>query len=583
MTANVGGIIAIVLFYLLILAIGLWAAWKTHIRTSRAELLRNEVIMVGRRDIGLILGMFTMTATWVGGAYINGTAEGVYLAGHGLAWTQAPMGFALSLTIGGLFFAKPMRTKKYVTMLDPIQETYGNRIGTLFFIPAAMGELFWTGAVLSALGSSLSVIFEINVNLSVIISALISIFYTLIGGLYSVAYTDMVQLVCIVVGMYISLPFAITHPAVTDIRITSTHYVYREPWVGQIHAKRAWIWIDNYCLMILGGIPWQAYFQRVLSASTAAQAQIMSILASICTVGLAIPSVIFGAVGASTDWNQTSYGLPDPTGRNQTQMILPLILRYLCPSYIGYFGLGAISAAVMSSADSSILSASSMFTRNIYQLALRNEATDNELVWVMRGAIILFGGVAAGMTWLSNSVYGLWYLSSDLIFVLLFPQLLSVLFIKGSNSYGCITGYIFGLILRVGGGEPYLRLQPFICYAGCYLDIQFPGGPIYVQRFPFKTMSMLSSLLINLSVSYLTKYLFNNGMLPRKLDFLENFFTKPTMEKINKVTPLNDGSIDDEEDASLDRDTEDSHDIPQPSEKPVTDEVAEPVIKTVDN
>lgn len=211
------------------------------------------------------------------------------------------------------------------------------------------------------------------------------------------------------------------------------------------------------------------------------------------------------------------------------------------------------------------------------------QATDNELVWVMRGAIILFGGVAAGMTWLSNSVYGLWYLSSDLIFVLLFPQLLSVLFIKGSNSYGCITGYIFGLILRVGGGEPYLRLQPFICYAGCYLDIQFPGGPIYVQRFPFKTMSMLSSLLINLSVSYLTKYLFNNGMLPRKLDFLENFFTKPTMEKINKVTPLNDGSIDDEEDASLDRDTEDSHDIPQPSEKPVTDEVAEPVIKTVDN
>lgn len=46
------------------------------------------------------------------------------------------------------------------------------------------------------------------------------------------------------------MPFAITHPAVTDIRITSTHYVYREPWVGQIHAKRAWIWIDNYCLMV---------------------------------------------------------------------------------------------------------------------------------------------------------------------------------------------------------------------------------------------------------------------------------------------------------------------------------------------
>ena len=52
-------------------------------------------------------------------------------------------------------------------------------------------------------------------------------------------------------------------------------------------------------------------------------------------------------------------------------MILPIVLKYLCPVYISYFGLGAVSAAVMSSADSSILSASSMFARNIYQLSFR--------------------------------------------------------------------------------------------------------------------------------------------------------------------------------------------------------------------
>ncbi|XP_051882504.1 high-affinity choline transporter 1-like [Pristis pectinata] len=583
MAADVGGIVTIILFYLLILAIGIWAAWKTQMRSRRAEMLQNEVIMIGRRDIGLLLGIFTMTATWVGGAYINGTAEAIYLDGHGLAWTQAPIGFALSLTIGGLFFAKPMRSKKYVTMLDPIQETYGNRIGGLFFIPAAMGELFWTGAVLSALGSSLSVIFQMNVNLSIIISALISIIYTLIGGLYSVAYTDMAQLFCIFVGMYISLPFASSHPAVTSISTTYTQYVYHEPWSGTIPAKKAWIWIDNYCLMILGGIPWQAYFQRVLSASTAARAQIMSIVASICTLILAIPSVIFGAIGVSTDWNQTAYGLPDPASRNQTQMILPIMLRYLCPSYIGYFGLGAVSAAVMSSADSSILSASSMFTRNIYHCAFRHEATDNELVWVMRAAIIMFGLAAAGMTWLSNSVYGLWYLSSDLIFVLLFPQLLSVLFIKGCNSYGCITGYIFGLFLRVGGGEPYLRLKPFICYAECYLDIKFPSGPIYVQRFPFKTLSMLSSLLMNLSVSHLTKYLFNNGMLPRKLDFLENFVTEPVKEKTNKVEPLSNDGSDIREAKPSDKEAEDHLDTSRPSKEPVTNEVLDPVISKTDN
>ncbi|XP_067841536.1 high-affinity choline transporter 1-like [Heptranchias perlo] len=583
MSFDVGGLVAIILFYLVILIIGIWAAWKTKIRTSRAELRRNEVIMIGRRDIGLVLGIFTMTATWVGGAYINGTAEGVYFVGHGLAWTQAPIGYAASLIIGGLFFAKPMRTKKYVTMLDPFQNLYGERIGGLLFIPAVMGELFWTGAVLSALGSSLSVIFEINVHLSILISAMIAVFYTLIGGLYSVAYTDMAQLFCICIGLYVSLPFAISHPAVTNIGVTATKYVYRDPWLGSIGTKEVWNWIDNYFLMILGGIPWQAYFQRVLSASSAAHAQVMSIVAAFGSLTLAVPSVIIGAIGASTDWNQTAYGLPDPIHRNQTQMILPIILRYLCPSYIAFFGLGAVSAAVMSSADSSILSASSMFTRNIYQCVFRHEATDRELVWVMRVTIILFGAAASGMTWLSTSVYGLWYLSSDLIFVLLFPQLVSALYIKGSNAYGCLTAYIFGLLLRISGGEPYLHLQPFVCYAGCHLDFRFPTGPKYVQTFPFKTVSMLLSLLTNLGVSRLTKYLFNNGMLPPKLDFLDGFVSQPKKEKTNKIGSLADDNTDLSEQIPSNTNDMDPLNTTAQNNEPVVDEVSSPVISKTDD
>lgn len=53
---------------------------------------------------------------------------------------------------GGLFFAKPMRSRGYVTMLDPFQQLYGKRMGGLLFIPALMGEIFWSAAILSALG-----------------------------------------------------------------------------------------------------------------------------------------------------------------------------------------------------------------------------------------------------------------------------------------------------------------------------------------------------------------------------------------------------------------------------------------------
>lgn len=54
--------------------------------------------MLAGRNIGMFVGIFTMTATWVGGGYINGTAEIVFSSG--LIWCQAPIGYALSLVLG---------------------------------------------------------------------------------------------------------------------------------------------------------------------------------------------------------------------------------------------------------------------------------------------------------------------------------------------------------------------------------------------------------------------------------------------------------------------------------------------------
>ncbi|XP_037345418.1 high-affinity choline transporter 1-like [Pungitius pungitius] len=541
MAIHVEGIVAIVIFYLLILGVGIWAAWKNKNSGAGDGVDQSERIMVGGRDIGLFVGGFTMTATWVGGGYINGTAEYVYLPDYGLAWAQAPFGYALSLVVGGLFFAKPMRSRGYVTMLDPFQQLYGKRMGGLLFIPALMGEIFWSAAILSALGATLSVIVDININISVVISALIAIFYTLVGGLYSVAYTDVVQLFCIFVGLWISVPFALSNPAVSDISVTAKEVIHQSPWLGKIDPKDAWLWADNIFLLMLGGVPWQVYFQRVLSASSATYAQVLSFLAAFGCLVMAVPSVLIGAIGASTDWNQTSYGSIAPKDKDQSDMILPIVLQHLCPSYVSFFGLGAVSAAVMSSADSSILSASSMFARNIYQLAFRQSASDREIVWVMRCTIFVFGALATAMALLTKSVYGLWYLSSDLVYVIIFPQLLSVLFVKGTNTYGSVAGYIFGLLLRIGGGEPYLKLPPFIYYPGWVNQkkIHHVTGEVehfVQQRFPFKTMSMLASFLANVAFSYLTKYLFESGTFSHKYDFLDAVVSKHSKEIMDKAT-----------------------------------------------
>jgi high affinity choline transporter 7 len=94
-----------------------------------------------------------------------------------------------------------MRKRKYVTMLDPFQEKYGVRMGGLLFIPALLGEMCWSAAILSALGATVSVVIGLNTQVSIIASACIAVFYTLLGGLYSVAYTDVIQLIFMFIGL----------------------------------------------------------------------------------------------------------------------------------------------------------------------------------------------------------------------------------------------------------------------------------------------------------------------------------------------------------------------------------------------
>lgn len=69
------------------------------------------------------------------------------------------------------------------------------------------------------------------------------------------------------------------------------------------------------------------------------------------------------------DWKNTDYGKALP--QSEAKLALPLVLQHLTPPAIAFVGLGAVSAAVMSSADSSILSASTMFARNIYKNLIR--------------------------------------------------------------------------------------------------------------------------------------------------------------------------------------------------------------------
>jgi len=495
------GLIAIIVFYLMVLCVGVWAGWKN----KGKEVNQEEVLLAGR-DLGLFVGVLTMGATWVGGGFINGTAQGVYT--KGLVWTQAPFGYALSLIIGGTFFAGKMRASNYVTMIDPFTNKYGNW-GALMVIPAAISEIFWSAAILGALGSTLNIILHIEDNVSIILSAVIALCYTLFGGLVSVAYTDVVQIFFVAVGLFIALPFALVHPAVKNLYNSETGSA---EWYGYIAPHEVGEWIDTTLLSLLGGIPWQCYFQRVLSAKTSMRAQFLSYGGAAIALIMAGPSVLFGAIAKSTDWSLTYYPCGAPEG-DSTKLVVPLSLQYLTPPVVAWFGLGAISAAVMSSTDSSMLSASSLVARNIYHKVLRPSSSDREVIVVLWLMIICNCVIATTLAIQYKNIYALFVLCGDFAYVMLFPQLLLVLYWSKANTYGSLASFIVTLILRLLAGDKYLGLPSVLTFGSfngyCFnveeesLSLCDEGGEM-----PFRTIIMLISLVVHILVSGLTYYTF---------------------------------------------------------------------------
>ncbi|XP_028656273.1 high affinity choline transporter 1-like [Erpetoichthys calabaricus] len=513
MAVHIPGLLAVIVFYVIILITGIWASRKSKREEEKCTGERSEVSVVGGRNLSVWVGVFTMTATWIGGGFILGTAEMVYNPSEGLVTSLAPVGFSLTLIIGGLFFVKPMRVKNYVTMMDPFQIKYGHALTGVFFILAFIGDVMWVACVLAALGGTMTVILDLASYQSIIISAAVAIFYTLLGGLYSVAYTDVIQLIFIAVSLWICIPFLMTNSAVTDITYTATHEVYQVPWIGTVDEKTVWPLIDNLLLITLGGLCYQAFFQRVLAVSTTRQAQVTCYVAAACCFSLGIPPVLIGAVAASTDWNQTSYGLPTPYDKGEASYILPIVLQHLCSEYIAIAGIGAVAAAVMSSMDSALLSCSSMFARNIYKRILRKKASDREVQWVIKFGILLFGLIGMGLALLTNSVYSLLLMSGELIYAVFFPQLVCIMYLPKTNAFGAIAGLVVGTTLRLLSGEPFLHIPPVIHYPGCTLI-----DGVYVQFFPLKTLSMIVSFFTIVSVSYLFLFLFERGFLPEKWD-----------------------------------------------------------------
>ena len=447
--------------YLAFMAVG-WFASRRVREGSAADLI------VAGRNMPVWVAALTMTATWVDGGYLLGTTEGAYKSSIQLG-IQGGLCFGISLLLGGLWFAGPMRRHGFTTLIDPLEARFGRHWAAVLFLPALAGELFWSAELLVAVASTLGVILGMPLTTAILLSAVVTTAYTVLGGMWSVAYTDIFQLGLVALGLAAALPFVLAGAG--GLQHAWSVYAAARPdgigiaapilATGGMWDRPAIVgWWDTALMLVFGGIPWNCYFQRVLSCRTARDARRQSMLSGILTIVFTGPPLLMGVAAFAYPWPA------DIVTRlaNTPADAMPLLFARAVPPFIGLLGLGAIIGAVTSSFSSSILSAGSMLSWNCLKRLVWPSLTVVGMRRVIRASILFFGAVATVLALRVQSVQALWFFTSDLVFVLLFPQLTAAIFDPRANRIGSIAAFLVSLAIRMGAGEPLLGLPAFIHY-----------------------------------------------------------------------------------------------------------------------
>jgi len=183
-------------------------------------------------------------------------------------------------------------------------------------------------------------------------------------------------------------------------------------------------------------------------------------------------------------------------------------MKYLTPTVVATIGLAAVTTAVMSSVDSSMLSAASMSAWNIYRPLIEPSISSKRINNLIKIFVWVNGALATLIALQVQSIYTLWILCSDFVYCLLFPALVTALFDKRANFYGALSGFVIAFILRFGGGEPSLGLPTILPYPILDATSEFGQDGIRIAvLFPFRTFAMLCGLMSIILISRLTQSL----------------------------------------------------------------------------
>ena len=429
-------LIASVALYLVVtIAIGLWAARRVH---------NAKDYVVAGRSLPLYMSTALVFATWFGAETVLGVSA-TFLKDGMRGIVADPFGFSFCLVIVALFFARAFYRQNLLTIGDFYRQRYNKPVEVATSVCIVLSYLGWTSAQFTALGLVFHTLSggAISLPWGIVLGAGVVMLYTLFGGMWSIAYTDLFQSVVIIVGL-IYLAFLLGGAAggfgtvVEHAASAGKLQFWPQPELRDVLA-----FVAAFLTAALGSIPQQDVFQRVTAAKDADTAVRGALLGGLIYFCMAFVPIYLAYTALVIDPAMVA-PLLDGEG-NANQLILPYLIAKHTPVLAQVVFFGALLSAIMSSASGALLAPTTLFTENVLRPFVPH-MSDRQFLLTMRLVLLVFGlGVMVFALASEASIYQMVQNAYKVTLVSAFAPLVLGLYWKRSTTPGALLAVVVGL------------------------------------------------------------------------------------------------------------------------------------------
>ncbi len=430
-------LIAFVVVYMLVtIGIGLFAARKVH---------SPKDYLVAGRSLPLYMNVATVFATWFGAETVLSVSA--TFAQDGLAGIPGdPFGASFCLVLAALLFARLFYRMNLLTIGDFYKQRYGKSVEVLTSLAITLSYLGWTSAQMTALGLVMHVLSggALDLDTAIVCGAAVVLIYTVFGGMWSVAFTDLFQTVIIVIGL--SLVAAL----VGDLAGGPAKVIAQAAAEGKFDFFPAagdsagwWAMAGAFFAFAFGSIPQQDVFQRMTSAKdekTAVRGTLIGALIYFCFAFVPI----FIAYSALVTDPSLGGLFADEDGR-VIQRILPDLVLSRMPLWAQVMFFGALLSAILSTASGALLAPTATFTGNVLRPFLPG-MSERRFLLVLRVVLVTF--TACALLFALNSTSTMYEMVQNAYNVTLtgaFVPLLAGAYWKRATTQGALLSIVFGI------------------------------------------------------------------------------------------------------------------------------------------